>query len=188
MGALDDPAAAESGWLEMLDEIAAGVAGLDELRMRLFVELGLRGNRDDYYDPQNSFLHRVIERRLGIPISLCVLTIETGRRAGIELEGIGLPGHFLVREPRTGTYLDPYDAGKVIDPSKLDAGLPLLPAQTKLQMLTRMLTNLIQVFQQRGEPANLAYVLRLRLALPTTTPELRDSLLVAIRRLRSALN
>ena len=188
VGALADPAAAEGGWLEILDEIAAGVAGLDELRMRLFVELGFRGNQLDYYDPGNSFLHRVIERRVGIPISLSVLTIEAGQRAGVTLEGVGLPGHFLVRDPVAGIYLDPYDAGAQIDPTKLDRGLDLLPAQSKLQMLARLLTNLIQIYQKRGERANLEYVLRLRLALPTTSPELRSGLQAAIRRLRSTLN
>ena len=176
------------GWLEILDEIANGVASLEELRTRLFVELGFRGNAPHYYDPDNSFLHRVIETRLGIPITLSVLTIEAGRRAGLALEGVGLPGHFLVREPAAEFYFDPYDAGSRIDPSKLDGGLALLPAQTKEQMLARMLTNLIQIYQNRGERANLEYVLRLRLALPSTAPELRRGLQTAIRRLRSTLN
>ena len=67
------------------------------LRAVLFDEKGLRGNADDYYDPRNSFLNDVLDRRAGIPISLSAVYMEVGRRAGLVVEGLGLPGHFIVR-------------------------------------------------------------------------------------------
>jgi len=87
-------------WLGKLDEIADKVrsrtlSAADDLG-RLEAVTGYRGNREDYYDSRNSFLNDVIERGLGIPISLAVLLIEVGRRADVPLVGVGLPGHFLV--------------------------------------------------------------------------------------------
>src|SRR5690242_5838219 len=95
-------------WLARLDEIAARVrpllAGapdhLDQVhRLSGFLseELGLRGNAEDYYDPRNSFLNEVLERGLGIPITLALVYMEVGRRAGVPLVGVGFPGHFLLR-------------------------------------------------------------------------------------------
>src|SRR5262245_49109906 len=94
-------------WLRELDVIAAAAqkrlpphpspadtAAL--LAVHLFRECGFRGNQDDYYDPRNSFLNDVLARRTGIPISLSVVLLETGRRLGLALEGVGFPGHFLV--------------------------------------------------------------------------------------------
>ena len=75
--------------------------GIATLNAYLYEELGFSGNRDRYDDPRNSFLNEVLDRRLGIPISLAVVYLEIGRRAGLRLEGINFPGHFLVRAPRT---------------------------------------------------------------------------------------
>ncbi|HYF00497.1 MAG TPA: transglutaminase-like domain-containing protein, partial [Planctomycetota bacterium] len=72
----------------------AAVAALNDL---VFGRLGFRGNREDYYDPRNSYLNDVIDRRLGIPITLSAVYAEIGRRVGLEVEGIGFPGHFLAR-------------------------------------------------------------------------------------------
>src|SRR4051812_26816935 len=79
----------------------------------LFGELGFRGNAGDYYDPRNSYLNEVIERRTGIPITLAVLYMELGRRIGLPLQGVSFPGHFLVRlRLRGGTLvLDPFAGG-----------------------------------------------------------------------------
>ena len=91
--------------LKQLDELAArsGAAGLGDalrtlhrLREFLFAEEGFRGNADDYYDPRNSCLNDVLERRLGIPITLALVTMEVGARVGLRIQGIGLPGHFVV--------------------------------------------------------------------------------------------
>ena len=71
------------------------VAALDALRSVLVEEENFRGNTNSYYDPQNSFLNKVLDRRVGIPISLSIVWIEVGRRAGIPIEGVNLPGHLL---------------------------------------------------------------------------------------------
>ncbi len=76
-------------------QIPTSERALDELNSLIFKEVGFRGNRDDYYDPKNSFLNEVLDRKLGIPITLCVVYMEVGRRVGLPLYGIGFPGHFL---------------------------------------------------------------------------------------------
>ncbi len=167
-------------WLAELDRLAAGVDGVDGLRRRLFRELGYRGNTSDYHDPANSLLHQVIQRRVGIPISLSVLTMEVGRRAGVRLEGVGMPGHFLVRLPGTATYLDPFHGGELLDERGCEARFRaatgagaqvafdnhLLATATKREILARMLANLRAVYLARGAVADLEWVLRMRLALP----------------------
>ena len=91
--------------LTRLDELAGRVGvtrrtepgvALERLRRFLFEEEGFRGNADEYYDPRNSCLNDVLDRKLGIPITLSVLTIEVGRRVGLDIAGVGLPGHFFV--------------------------------------------------------------------------------------------
>ena len=85
-------------YLARLDELAAGLpATADAVVTRLFHELGLRGNETDYYDARNSFLSDVLDRRLGIPITLSVVFLEVSRRVGLGAAGVGFPGHFLVR-------------------------------------------------------------------------------------------
>ena len=105
IAAIEHPDLQPADHLTRLDELAvrsgaASVRGararLDRLRAFLFAEEGFRGNADDYYDPRNSCLNDVLDRRLGIPITLALVTIEVGRRVGLTLDGIGLPGHFVV--------------------------------------------------------------------------------------------
>jgi len=92
----------------------------------LFHELGFEGERNDYYNPYNSYLDKVMIRRKGIPISLSVLTMAVGERAGMEVDGIGFPGHFLVRVGGSeGVYQDPFNGGELLD----GAGLRTLAAQ-----------------------------------------------------------
>ena len=82
----------------------------------LFEELGFEGERDDYYNPYNSYLDKVLIRRRGIPISLSVLTMAVGERACMEVEGVGFPGHFLVRVGGPGgVYQDPFHGGELLD-------------------------------------------------------------------------
>lgn len=94
---------------------------LAELNRYLFQEQGFSGNQDDYYDPRNSYINDVFDRRLGIPLSLGIIQIEVARRLGIELEGVSFPGHFLVRMPMDGglLVLDPYHQGRSIDADEL---------------------------------------------------------------------
>ena len=94
-----DPGLDPSAPLASLDEFAEGVHDLVSLCRRLFVELGFRGEPRQYHSPINSLLHRVDERRRGIPITLSVVTLEVARRASVPLEAIGMPAHFLVRDP-----------------------------------------------------------------------------------------
>ncbi len=82
----------------------------------LFDELGFTGNTRDYYDPDNTYINKVIERRLGIPVSLSVVTILVGRRVGMPLYGVGLPKHFLVKyqDAREEVFFDPFNGGQIL--------------------------------------------------------------------------
>jgi len=169
--------------LAVLDGLAAEIPErtLDAWRRHLFVDLGFSGNVKRYYDPGNSFLNEVVRRRRGLPITLSVLGMEVGRRVGLRLEGVGMPGHFLLRYG-TDVYVDPFDAGRVLDrdgcverfravngaraafrPAYLD---PVGPRS----ILARILNNLKAVYTGRGDVAALTWVFDLRRALPDATP------------------
>ncbi|MBL8744001.1 MAG: transglutaminase family protein, partial [Myxococcales bacterium] len=106
-------------------ELAGGVLVGEQIRVlgrELFERGGFRGNTDDYYDPRNSYLNDVIDRRVGIPISLSVLVLAVCRRAAIVAEGIGFPGHFVVRiGGPAGVLIDPFNGGKALDDDALTA-------------------------------------------------------------------
>ncbi len=135
-------------------------------------ELGFRGNELDYYDPRNSYLNEVLDRRLGIPISLAVVVMEVGRRLGLPLVGIGMPGHFLVRHG--GVVFDPFNRGAPVDTSDLDEAL-LEPVGAKA-ILARMLGNLKHIYASQGDVTGLEWVLRLRTAIPGVPDEERHQL------------
>src|SRR5262249_17902116 len=105
---------------ELAGERAAGAVDahdtISAINMVLFDDYGFRGNRENYYDPRNSFLNEVIDRRTGIPITLSVLYMEVGRRIGFEVRGIGLPGHFVVshQSPAGPIYIDPFSRGRLL--------------------------------------------------------------------------
>src|SRR5262245_7585883 len=112
------------GYLKQIEELAGRLKGrlrrdistaetVIALNCYLFEELGFAGNAADYYDPRNSFLNEVLDRRLGIPITLSVLYVEIGRRVGLAVRGVSFPGHFLVKCPvRDGAVVrDPYARG-----------------------------------------------------------------------------
>lgn len=146
---------------------AAAPPGTAELNGYLFEELGLRGNDEEYYDPRNSFLNEVIDRRIGIPITLCIIYMEVGRRLGLDLEGVAFPGHFLVRWKTDGgdQLIDPYHKGVVLEEDELESRLKQvlggsaelgpehLPTASKRQILTRMLNNLRGIYQRQGDAA-----------------------------------
>ncbi|MGQ0654738.1 MAG: SirB1 family protein [Betaproteobacteria bacterium] len=159
----------------------------------LFGELGYRGNIESYYDPRNSYLNDVIERKTGIPITLSVLYMEIGRRLGLPLQGVSFPGHFLVRlRVRGGTLvLDPFQNGapqsldelrerlRRVVPEKLPVGeLPLeqfLEPATNRQIVARVLRNLKAIYREQDRPAELLAVLnRILVVAPDSTAELRD--------------
>src|SRR5919106_3799989 len=171
------------------------------LNQFLFEDLGYWGNTDDYYDPRNSYLNEVIDRKTGIPISLSILYMELGRRIGLPLEGVSFPGHFLVRLKLRGgvLVLDPFAGGapqseddlrsrvkRVIPDGVADdlpaAELPLdqfLEPATKRQILSRVLRNLKGIYREADKPERMLDVLnRMLLVTPGASAELRDRGLV----------
>ena len=139
---------------------------LAEVNRFLFEELGFSGNDDDYYDPRNSYLNEVFDRRLGIPISLGLIQLDIGHRLGMPLEGVSFPGHFLIRMPMEDgiLVLDPYSGGRSIDVDELrqrvkphiggqdvdDADLlKLLAPASRRSILLRMLRNLKGLYNQQ---------------------------------------
>ena len=167
--------------LERLDELAAGVWAptLDALRKRLFGELGFAGDDQDYYDPRNSYLDAVLDRRLGIPITLSIVLMEVGRRIGVPLDGVSMPGHFLVRDKvDPEVFVDPFARGVELDRRGAEArfhavqgpGAVFDPAFLqpvgRRSIVTRVLANLETVAVLRGERSMLTWVLRLRTTLP----------------------
>jgi regulator of sirC expression with transglutaminase-like and TPR domain len=171
-----DPEVDPEVWLAELDRLADGVGSFADLRRRLFVEQRFVGAVEDYDAPANSFLHRVLERRMGLPITLSVVTMEVGRRAGVEVQGIGAPAHFLVRDAATGWLCDPYGGGVLLD--EADVAARLLPAAgpgalpaaavpivDAHQILARMLANLVHSYRRRDDVDGLEWVLRCRSAV-----------------------
>lgn len=150
---------------ERLDDDADAETVITTLNNYLFREQGFHGNMDDYYDPRNSLLNEVIDRRCGIPISLSIIYLETGRRLGLDLEGVSFPGHFLVRfNVGSGTVvLDPFFGGISLSEDELEFRLSRLndyelqgpledllePASNKA-ILERMLRNLRGIYMQNA--------------------------------------
>lgn len=193
-------------WLARLDEMAAclrprldGVGGdLDRVALLagfLADEVGLRGNAEDYYDPRNSLLNEVLGRGLGIPITLALVYIEVGRRAGVPLDGIGFPGHFLLRHAhRPGLLFDPFDRGRLLTQDdcrgmleRLSGGsLAFDPRLLKVagprHILIRMLNNLRRIYLHRGEFLRTISVLdRVLLLDPDDVGARRDRGLLSLR-------
>jgi regulator of sirC expression with transglutaminase-like and TPR domain len=164
----------------------------------LYEDQGFWGsNADDYYDPRNSYLNEVLDRKIGIPISLSILYMELGRRIGLPLEGVSFPGHFLVRLQLRGgvLVLDPFTGGapqseddlrsrvkRVIPDGVADdlpaAELPLdqfLEPATKRQILARVLRNLKGIYRKSDKPERMLDVLnRMLVVTPDASAELRD--------------
>ena len=159
----------------------------------LYEELGFSGNSGDYYDPRNSFLNEVLDRRLGIPITLSVIYLEVGQRLGLALRGISFPGHFLVKCPlRDGAViLDPYARGASLGMDELRqrlravrSGAPdvredevrrMLAAAGKKEILARVLRNLKSIYQQKRDPARALSASTRIIALdPKRAEEYRD--------------
>jgi len=190
--------------MRLRTQLAAG-GGAEEKLIALndffFGELGFAGNVDAYYDPRNSYLNEVIDRRTGIPISLSILYIEVGRRIGLPLEGLSFPGHFLVRLRLRGgmLVLDAFAGGAPqseddlrerlarVVPQAATGGVPVeaLPLEqflepaTHRQIVARMLRNLKTIYRDADEPAQLLAVLnRILVVTPDASAELRDRGLV----------
>jgi len=187
-------------YLERMNSIAAGVrlavpSAADPLTriMRfshfLSEELGFTGNTANYYDPRNSFLNDVIDRRTGIPITLSVLYIEIARRIGLNLSGVGMPGHFIVKYPddEQEVFLDPFNGGQLLAEERCremieqmyGGAMPFRPeflqAVTKRQILTRILQNLKGIYSREQDYTKTLALIERSLALdPDSATELRD--------------
>jgi len=158
-----------AGYLSELDamahEVKAALRGGLESRLArlcryLFHDLGFRGNRENYYDPRNSYFNDVMDRRTGLPIALSTLAMAVGRRAGMEIAGVGLPGHFIAKASagKRAVLFDPFNGGRVLrreDCERLvedvtGKSFPVTPAALQALplglMVARMLNNLKTVY------------------------------------------
>ena len=167
------------------------------LNQFLFDDLGFTGNTDHYYDPRNSYLNEVMDRRTGIPITLAVMYMELGRKIGLPLEGVSFPGHFLVRFRMRGgmLVLDPFSGGEPqaerelrdrlrrVVPEGATGGIPLkelpldqfLEPATNRQILARLLRNLKGIYREADKPERMLEVLNRALVVsPDATSDLRD--------------
>jgi regulator of sirC expression with transglutaminase-like and TPR domain len=166
--------------------LAARVHGLCRY---LFYEMGFRGNVREYYDPRNSYFNQVLERRTGIPISLSAVAIAVGARAGMSIEGIGLPGHFIVRAEWDGqeVLFDPFHGGRALTPTDCEqlveqvTGNPFIANPEALRPLPlglivlRMLTNLKAIYLGGGDFLRAVRVIgRLRQLNPRDSLQVRD--------------
>jgi len=160
---------------------------VDALFEVFFDDHGFDGNRENYYDPRNSFLNDVLERRRGIPITLSVVLLEAALGAGVPMVGIGFPGHFLVCHPPSERYFDVYRRGLVLDrPAFLELlrrqGLgpeawrdEFLAPVGRAQMLARMLNNLRRHYTQIGNEAALATVVAMSHGLEVARESAADT-------------
>ena len=169
-----------------LDQPAHQTQVLVEL---LHGELGFTGNPEAYYDPRNSYLNEVLERRLGIPISLSAVYLEVGRRVGLSLEGVGMPGHFLVRLRHLlrPVLLDPFAGGAIVSEAECAARMrgiygpgvhfqpEMLAAVRTRDILFRMLANLKGIYVQQGDWPRVVRTIDLMLVTqPGASSEYRD--------------
>ena len=164
----------------------------------LFEELHFVGNREKYEDPRNSCLNEVLDRRTGIPITLCVVYMEVARRAGLHIDGVNFPGHFLVRCPEvrsrgnSGLIIDPFHGGALLSEhdcrlllqrqvgSEVAFSRSLLAPTTRQQILVRMLINLKRIYVHMRSFPQARDVTELLLAMtPSALSELRDRGLLA---------
>ena len=162
----------------------------------LFHQHGFGGNRDNYYDPKNSFLNEVLERKTGIPITLSVLYMEVAQRVGLALDGIGFPGHFLVKHPQDGVdiIIDPFHQGEIRsreDLARMLGGLyggsvelrdEYLKPAGKKDILKRMLGNLKGIYAKTNDLVKLLSVLDQAVILePGAVDQIRDRARVCLR-------
>jgi regulator of sirC expression with transglutaminase-like and TPR domain len=174
------------------------LAVLLALKAVLFEEEHFRGNEKEYYDPRNSFLNEVLDRKLGIPITLSIVTIEVAARNGLRLDGVGFPGHFLVKCPATGglagdLYVDPFNGGDILTTQECMARFKAalhgrefdpryLEAVAPPQILGRMLHNLKKIYVEAGDDVRALWTIdRLLLLSPGNIEERRDRGLLSAR-------
>lgn len=181
----------------MAAEIESGIGGVNNdpltlieiINNYLFVEQGFHGNEDDYYDPRNSFLNDVIDRKTGIPITMSTLYMELARRVGLALDGVCFPGHFIVKYSGPGgeIVIDPFNKGKILSEKECQDILnrmydgrvqfrrEMITTSTKKQILNRMLNNLKGIYVDSKNHQKALSVVELILELsPDNYSEIRD--------------
>ncbi len=162
---------------------------IEAMNQVLFEQEHFKGNQEDYYNPSNSFLNEVLEKRSGIPITLSLVYMEVGKRIGLQIEGIGLPFHFVVhcRLPNGYIYIDPYEKGRLLSEEdcrehiqrvfkrKTDFDPQWLEPVSHRQLLVRMLTNLKHIYIHQEDYARALTVCDRILLLTADAPlERRD--------------
>jgi len=162
----------------------------------LFQEHGFRGNHENYFDPRNSFLNEVLDRRTGIPISLSVLYMEVAQKIGLPLQGVGFPGHFLVKYKGVNEeiVIDPFNQGEIRSRKNLEKMLDrlyggkisfdpeFLAATTKKQILRRMLNNLEVIYLRQDDlTKGLSVVEHLLVLDPASAQDIRDRGIIYLR-------
>lgn len=169
-----------------IDDPGEPVQCIAALNNVLFDEEMFRGNTADYYDPRNSFINDVLDRRLGIPITLALLYMEVARRAEFQLFGVGMPGHFMLKHydvDGRSFFIDAFERGSVLSEEdckrkieSIHAGQIKLRPEfllivTRRQMLTRMLNNLRTIYLSRRDFRRAVQVVDLILVIYPRSPE-----------------
>jgi regulator of sirC expression with transglutaminase-like and TPR domain len=194
LGSLQAIADAARGWTVGQDS-ADGI--VNALNRYMFGELGFHGNIREYNDPANSMLDQVLERRVGLPITLSIIYIEVGWRLGLPLSGVALPGHFLARygQVEGAIYIDPFNRGRLWTQAECETQIatfygestPALVAQvmappSKRAILARLVRNLKNLYAERGELERaLAASDRILLLEPGAAVDVRDRGLLRAR-------
>jgi regulator of sirC expression with transglutaminase-like and TPR domain len=213
IASLEYPALDFVPYLRNLDHMAERVAArsaratdvlqiIAEMNRCLFQEEGFIGNREDYYDPRNSFLNEVLDRKTGIPIMLSTVYLEVARRLDFPLVGVGMPGHFLVKHPYFEILIDPFSQGCILTPAECEQRMKqvlgdtvpfhvsFLEAVSKLHTVTRMLNNLRNVFLDLRQFSKACQITELLLALHPDSPNdlrQRAAILIELRRYAEAV-
>ena len=160
-----------------------GRKGVEQFNAYFFDTLGFHGNADDYYDPRNSDLNDVIERRTGIPITLAAVYCEVGRRMGLRAHGVGFPGHFLAKcllangevlidcfNARTVTRADCQELLNSFSPGSVQVSDEMLEIAAPRDILSRMLNNLRRIHVSRGNFARAVRWIEMDIALRPESP------------------
>lgn len=181
IAATAEPGLDVAAYLGKLDDLAAGCRNptLDGVIMHLFRRDGFVGDATSYYDPRNSFLNHVLDRRRGIPISLSIVTMEVGRRLGVPTSGVGMPGHFLLRDKvDPAVFVDPFHHGRILDAAECERlwrrqsggrgefSPDWLEPIGKRSILARVLANLKAIYGARRDLGALRWVMTLRCSIP----------------------
>jgi regulator of sirC expression with transglutaminase-like and TPR domain len=175
-------------------DVYKSIAALNHV---LFEKHGFRGNRDEYYDPKNSFLNEVLDRKTGIPITLSILYMEVAQRAGLALDGVGFPGHFLVKHARDNgveIVIDPFQQGEIKSRDDLARMLrrvyggavelrdEFLQTSSKREIVRRILGNLRGIYSKTNDLVRLLSVLDRAIILqPSAAEEIRERATVYLR-------